>query len=243
MTISLESLQGMRRTAPRADPETERLNVLFHQYLDRPDAIIVDNTPPKPRSQLQAIYDALTHKGSQENGEAGNGHAALGSGHDLSPQAKRANLAALDGPVAETPGVGGDTGTANRRGASAAAGGGGLWGQVEWCWAKLPMRSPVLVTLVVRLDAKGGIVAPPTIIRPSGAYPDRARLIAEAKALAALVGCVPYRTEGLGASQATFTINFDGRGPNLSPKKQRCGQNDLKFRSILISLVALFFNY
>ncbi|PXA77562.1 hypothetical protein DMC25_23070 [Caulobacter sp. D4A] len=76
------------------------------------------------------------------------------------------------------------------------AGAGGLFGFVEPCWKKLPGRSGVAVRLEVILDAGGQIASPPKILRPDNARPSDARLIAEARAIAALTNCLPYTGAG-----------------------------------------------
>jgi hypothetical protein len=89
----------------------------------------------------------------------------------------------------------------------ASSGAGSLWGFLEPCWKKLPGRSVVPVTLEIALDARGMISTPPRIVRPSNAAPTEARLIAEARALAALGGCLPYSGPD-GAHGAPIKVEF-----------------------------------
>ena len=70
------------------------------------------------------------------------------------------------------------------------------------------------VTLDVALNDHGLVALPPTIIRPSTAAPDEARLIAEARALASITACAFYHTLGLPGSTQTVRLNF---APSSAP--------------------------
>ncbi len=101
--------------------------------------------------------------------------------------------------------------TAKQHGAQRALGAGTdadqglLWPQVAPCWDKLPNLSTVPVTLEVSLNDKGQIALPPKIVRPTAAAADQMRLIAEARALAAVSACVPYHV----AAGAPRTVRVD----------------------------------
>jgi hypothetical protein len=206
VTVSLESLQGAAQRSPNADPDAERLKLLFHQMLDRPDAVIISQDPPKPKSSLQALYDAIIRQGGSTGSAVGKGRSDSGAARDRELTDRRARLAALD-PDADAAGP-------ERGKGPVASGGGGLWGQIKPCWDKLPARSSVPVTLIVTINEQGLIAQPPTIVRPSGAAPDHERQISEARALAALSACVPYVRADIAGLQREFRVEL---GPSPAP--------------------------
>lgn len=74
-----------------------------------------------------------------------------------------------------------------------AAGAGSLWAQIEACWRKLPGPASVPVSLQVTLNPNGVLDVPPRIVRSPTSAVSRQALAAEAKALAAVASCGPFK--------------------------------------------------
>lgn len=91
---------------------------------------------------------------------------------------------------------------------SADASAGGLWGQVEPCWRRLSPQSTTPVTLEITLDKTGRLAVPPRIVRPGTGKPDEQRLLAEARALAAIQACLPYRAEDSLGFRRVYRLAF-----------------------------------
>ena len=74
----------------------------------------------------------------------------------------------------------------------------------------MPAVSSDPVTLEVTIDSHGGVAVPPRILRGSGTRDER-QLISEARALAAISACVPYRGESSAGPQGKFKVEFAAR--------------------------------
>lgn len=143
--------------------------------------VIVAPQPSTRQASLGALFEAVERERAARAGAA-SGRSERddgGRGADTNaPDVKPRDKAGPRAPV--------------QNAAKASAGAGSLWGFLEPCWRRLPGRSSVPVTLEVALDSRGLISTPPKILRPSNAPPTEDRLVAEARALAALSECLPY---------------------------------------------------
>ena len=85
---------------------------------------------------------------------------------------------------------------------------GSLWAQIEPCWRRMPGVAKVAVTLDITLNSAGRLKTPPQIIRPGSRVADEAALSAEARALAAVAACGPYRLGLFSIGSATRRVRF-----------------------------------
>lgn len=143
--------------------------------------IVVASAPAPQKTSLGALFDAVQRERAERDATASGKSDRDGSGRGADARAPDTKPRDKTGPL-----------SAARSETRVSAGSGSLWGLLEPCWKKLPGRSQVPVTLEVILDSRGMISTPPKIIRPSNAPADEARLVAEARALAALGACLPY---------------------------------------------------
>jgi hypothetical protein len=67
------------------------------------------------------------------------------------------------------------------------------------------------VSLEIEVNERGQIAVPPKIIRPDLGAPDERRLVAEARALAAVTACVPYHGDVLASAQRSFRVDFTAK--------------------------------
>jgi len=196
------SLSGLNRP-DAADAQTTQetqdaaaLAAMMARMREAQPEVVIASAPSPQKTSLAALFDAVQRDRSardaatsgKSNRDDG-GRGADAGAPDVKPRDKT-------GPRSPTKS---DAQTSN--------GSGTLWGLLEPCWRKLPGRSTVPVTLEVALDSRGMIATPPRIVRPTGAPPDEARLVAEARALAALGGCLPYHGPE-GAHGAPITVAF-----------------------------------
>ncbi|KRA57816.1 hypothetical protein ASD79_16005 [Caulobacter sp. Root655] len=196
------SLSGLRRpeatdtSTTQASQDAAILAAMMARMRQaQPEVVIASATTPQKPS-LGALFDAVRRDRAARD-------AAASGKSDRDDGGRGADARAPDAKPLDKAGP---RSSANSD-VKASAGSGSLWGFLEPCWRKLPGRSTVPVTLEVVLDARGMIATPPKIVRPSGAAPDEARLVAEARALAALGGCLPYRGPD-GANGAPITVGF-----------------------------------
>jgi len=196
------SLAGLHRENPTSDPampadqDAAVLKAMLARLQDaKAEVVIAAPTQARPTS-LGDLFDAVRReRAARDTGPSGTssrddgGRGAEGQTPDAKSLDHTAASSRADSLVKASPGSG------------------KLWGFLEPCWRKLPGRSAVPVTLEITLNASGLISTPPKIVRPSNAPPTEDRLIAEARALAALGGCLPYR--GKDASNGTpISVNF-----------------------------------
>lgn len=192
-----------RASEEQPDPAQEQ-SAQIAQLLTRlrqadPEIAIPVTQTTQPRSSARSLFEAVEaartrqSRGDQQGEGRGKGQedrGGEGAGRETGQAAKPAA-----GPRSASPTKG------------KGAGGGGLFGFVEPCWKKLPGRSTVPVQLEVTLDHRGLISTPPRIVRPQGGPPSEARLIAEARAIAALSACLPY-TAGPSGPGGSHTVSF-----------------------------------
>ena len=197
INVSLAGLKG-----PRADPSAQSaaaLNALFLKIRAQQQAGLAaqDKQKPLPQDNLARLFDVVAdHPATKGGGQSDTDQG--GSGSQVSAADKDAPQKL--GPAKAPP----------RPGSGSAASAGDLWGQIQPCWDRLPAVASVPVSLEITLDARGLIATPPKIVRSGGA-PDERRLISEARALAAITACVPYRpVVGIG-DRRVFRVEFAGR--------------------------------
>ncbi|MGA0601538.1 hypothetical protein ACO2Q3_12615 [Caulobacter sp. KR2-114] len=195
ITISLAGIAGSRQSSSASEPD--RLQALYQKALSAQSDLYATDKPAPQQSNLSKLFDDIErqHAGDSQadgtNGKSDNGRETGAGQKGAEPKPNPSRLAA-NGP-------------------GTAASSGALWGQVEPCWRRMPDKSQVPVRLQVQLTAKGQIARPPTILRPDSSQPDQRRLIAEARALAAIAACIPYKTADL-RSDAIYTLDFSPSG-------------------------------
>lgn len=193
ISVSLSGLEGAAGGRPGADTrqqadEIDRTDQMAQRLrAERSDLFASETEPSRPRGGLSALFQPIGHISAP--GLKGDGAQRAGRGEDGGQAA--------------------DTTRASRAGApSTDDGSRGLWGQVEPCWQRLKQRTTVPVTLDVVLNDKGGLAAPPRIVRPADGRPNEQRLVAEAQALAAIQACLPYRSRTPLRSGEMYRLNF-----------------------------------
>ncbi|HEX7761126.1 MAG TPA: hypothetical protein VF459_16590 [Caulobacteraceae bacterium] len=197
ITISLAGVAGSRQA--QTSPDEAQLQFLYRKALAQQSELYTADQKPTEHSNLAKLFDAIEREHGGDamqdgtNGQANSGKQTGGGQHGkdvrLTDQSNQSDSKAT--------------------GPGSAASSGGLWGQIEPCWRRMPNQSAVPVKLEVQLDDKGMIAKPPRILRPDSSVPDERRLIAEARALAAISACLPYRVEALATSaQRSFTVDF-----------------------------------
>jgi hypothetical protein len=201
ITISLAGLAGSRQAS--ATPEQERLKILYAKALQQQSDVYASQEKPADKGSLAKLFDAI---------ESAHGGSADKDGANGQGDAGRHNGGGMKGTTAETDQP--SESKARAVGAGTASSSGGLWGQIEPCWKQMPSKSLVPVTLQIELDDRGQIARPPQIVRPNTTAPDQRRLVAEARALAAISACLPYRMETLTGNQRDFTVSF---APSAKP--------------------------
>lgn len=208
------SLSGLRGGGPRAaDPSQAALDALFLRVRAQQAQIPTNPDQPVAKQSLDKLFDVIDKQRPARDPSKGPDNPGSGDGQ----QDKGGSGASADGEKSKSQdALGHEKGQKQTRGpGDAASTGSGLWGQIAPCWGRLPQVSAVPVTLEVTLNAKGLIAAPPKIVRPDATAPSEARLISEARALAALSACVPYHAESLATKGSTFTVDF-GREPHAA---------------------------
>jgi hypothetical protein len=203
MTVSLAGMRGAPRQsqATQSDP----LQALFTQIRAEQSTVAASDKPKLPSADAAKLFDVIEPNSKQsDSGRGGAGRARVDQGGHGAVANPNATAQTDQG----AKGSGGHTVEGPGKDASA----GGLWGEIEPCWSKLPSISSVPVTLEISLSEKGLIAVPPKIIRPSTAAPDEMRLIAEARALAAVTACVPYRAAANAGVQRVFRVEFGASG-------------------------------
>jgi hypothetical protein len=182
MDVTLVPLSAVA-ASPEAARQGTRHPLLAELPTDTPPVML---PPPQPEAPLNRLFQRL-------------------SAAQPATPAARARLDPYPAPAGAHPveqqsrAAPGDL--PNRAAATARdGGGGGLAGALEPCLKRLRRASPVPVTLEVSLDVRGGLSAPPRILRPAGAALDEPRLRAESQAMAALSACLPEATSRFPAS-------------------------------------------
>jgi hypothetical protein len=200
VTVTLAGFEGGRHST--ADVQTAELKAILRQ-IQNSELQAVPQTPTAttPRTSLNKLLDEIDHEAAiKDSKTAGSGRGKSdqgGQGATTSKAPAKASDKAVDQTPSKTPGQ-----------AGASASSGALWGQVEPCWRRLPGVSAVPVTLEVILNGQGLIATPPVILRPKGSALEEQRLIAEARAIAAISACVPYVGAVTGGSKQSFKLEF-----------------------------------
>ncbi|HEX7761732.1 MAG TPA: hypothetical protein VF459_19655 [Caulobacteraceae bacterium] len=196
ITVSLAGIAGSRQAS--TSPDEAQLQVLYRKALAEQSDLYAADQKPTAHSDLSKLFDAIEreHGGdAKQDGTTGQAKSGQQSGGGQQGKDRRlAEQASRSTSKAEGPG--------------SAPSSGGLWGQIEPCWRRMPNQSAVPVKLEVLLDDKGMIAKPPRILRPDASVPDERRLIAEARALAAISACLPYKVAGLADDRRDFTLEF-----------------------------------
>lgn len=195
ITVSLSGIAGSRQAS--TSPNVERLKILYAKALQAQSDVEVTPDKTSQSQNLARLFDNIERDHTAQddrNGTNGKSDKDAQTGGGL--QGKNINnpVASRSAATAVGPGM--------------AASSGGLWGQIEPCWQQMPNRSAVPVTLQIKLDDTGRIAKPPVVIRPDTNHPDQRRLIAEARALAAISACLPYHMETLQLGQRDFVVHF-----------------------------------
>jgi hypothetical protein len=196
------SLSGLRRpdaadtATAHASQDAAVLAAMMARMRDAAPEVVVANTATTQKPSLSALFDAVQRDRAARDAAASGKSDRDDGGRGADARAPDAKARDKAGPPSPA-----------RSDAQTSAGAGSLWGFLEPCWRKLPGRSTVPVTLEVVLDSRGMIATPPKIVRPTGAPADEARLVAEARALAALGGCLPYHGPD-GAHGAPIMVGF-----------------------------------
>jgi hypothetical protein len=195
ITVSLAGIAGSRQASTTPNPD--QLKLLYRKALASQSELYATDAKPTAHSDLSKLFDAIEREHGGRDKQAGtNGQSTSGKATGGGQQGRQ---------NAATPDVSRSNTKAN--GSGSAESSGALWGQVEPCWRRMPNQSTVPVRLEVQLDENGMIAKPPKIIRPDTSVPDERRLIAEARALAAISACLPYRIQAMG-SQRQFALEF-----------------------------------
>jgi hypothetical protein len=191
--VSLASLAGGREQT-----SSQELAALYRKILVDHGAIAASDEPHPPSESLQSLMDTIDRsagaKGHSHSASSASGENPSGDPTGADNAARRRQGDRAQGPAGH--------------GAGPTSSAGGIWGEIEPCWRSLPNTSRVPVTLQVILDDAGRVSKPPQIVRPPSATLDEARLIAEARALAALAACVPYHSSDFLGGQRQFTVEF-----------------------------------
>lgn len=198
--VSLAGMSGEGRATPT--PERDLEGLLTRLRTDVSDVVVEPaKTVAKPTTSLDRLFDELDGAQGMKSRTSGSGGHAKdhrgGKGSDVAGSAGADQGRKAEPTKAKPDEVSG-----------AATSSGGLWGQIEPCWRKLPNRSTIPVTLEIALGPEGRIATPPKIIRPTAEAPTEARLLSEARALESVQACVPYHGVDAAPNGGVFRVNF-----------------------------------
>ena len=197
--VSLSGLKGGGQ--PKEAHSTAELLALFHKVREQQSPIDTAKPQPQPKTDLEKLFNAIDREHARKDApakRAGNSNTDRGG-----------SGASATGAKTPAPDKQGRSAAAkNADGPGAAASTGALWGQIAPCWNRMPGVSTVPVTLEIKLNGRGLIAVPPRILRPGAAAPDERRLLAEARALAAVTACVPYHGVDMGGAKGVFRVDF-----------------------------------
>jgi len=191
--VTLSGMEGA--PAPSAIPaQQSELESLFQHIRATQSDLTAQDKPTDQHGDLAILFNEIDHEHART---AGNGTGQ-----------SQTNAAGHKGSGSDSAGdeaQGGNAQAAARNGErSQDTSSGGLWGQIEPCWRRMPESSTVPVTLELTLTGRGALAVPPRILRPMAAALTDQRLVAEARAVAA---CAPLQTP-LSGSQRTFRVVF-----------------------------------
>jgi len=202
--VTLSGFEGAPAPSASSSQQSE-LESLFQRIRATQSDLNGQDKPAEQHSDLAALFSEI----DREQARA----AANGAGQS------QANATGREGVGSDRAGhetQGDEAQAATRNGErSQDVSSGGLWGQIEPCWRRMPENSTVPVTLEITLNDRGALAVPPRIIRPMAAALTDHRLVAEARALAAVAACAPLQAP-LSGSQRTFRVVFlPNRGQDL----------------------------
>ena len=207
INLSLEGPPGGASAAN--DPSKAALAAMFDRLRAGRSDLPVSDANANPRSDVKALFEAIDAARAASAAAAGQAKGAGQGGQDAGKGDTRSDNARASA----------NGGGAPAHGTVASAG--SLWGQIKPCWLAARGASAVPVTLRFTLNDQGRISKPPIIIRPPGAELDRARLISEARALAALAGCVPYHSKMRWDTKSEFEVSI---GPGAEASGHKAGE-------------------
>lgn len=194
--ITLSGFEGA--TAPAASSaQQSELEGLFQRVRAMQSDLNAQDRPAEQRSDLAALFDEIGQEHARTAKSAA-GQAQTDAAGRRGAGVDRTGEEAKDGATSAAA----RSGEHNQDASS-----GDLWGQIEPCWRKMPENSTVPVTLDVTLNDRGALAVPPRIIRPMAAALTDQRLVAEARAVAAVAACAPLQTP-LSGEKRTFRIVF-----------------------------------
>jgi hypothetical protein len=195
VTVSLVGLRGPRVDARTASAQS--MQDLFLKIRAAQDGLAAqDQYKRHAQGDLDELFGPVTTASVKGGGQANQDKGGAGAdaqAPQVQPAQKRGRADA-----------------SLRTGTGASSSAGDLWGQIKPCWDQLPSVSTVPVTLEVTIDSQGMVTTPPKIVRGSGT-PDERRLVSEARALAAIAACVPYRGDGSASLGGKFKVEFAAR--------------------------------
>ncbi|MDR3511018.1 MAG: hypothetical protein P4L73_05250 [Caulobacteraceae bacterium] len=196
INISLAGLKGP--THPDAQRQTAAaMQALFLKIRAAQDGLAAqDRQKPQPQGDLDRLFDVEDSPASRGGGDTDVDKGGAGAASSAPAKDAKQKRGRNDTPV--------------RAGSGAATSSGDLWGQIKPCWDALPAFETVPVTLEVVIDSRGMISVPPKILR-NGATPNERQLTSEARALAALSTCVPYRNSDGTGRPGRFEVQFAAR--------------------------------
>lgn len=203
VTVSLAGYNFPKAEEPH-DRTAANFDALFAKVRVDQAPVVIEAAPaPSAKTNLDQLFDELdrsnrasARQGKSDQDKGGGGKATTGANQTAE------DLQGND-PARAQAGQSGDNAST-----------GALWGQVAPCWRRMPKVSSVPVTLDVTLDSSGRISTPPKIVRPADAALTEQRLTSEARALAALSACVPYR--GVPLAKHPIRLSFPALAPTHS---------------------------
>ena len=199
ITVTLAGYEGGRHAT--ADAQTAELQAILRQVQNSELQAAPQTSTSTPRTNLDKLLDEVDRESPQVDPKVG------GSGRSKIDQGGEG--AAVTTAKVSAAAKASDRTPSNQTGqAGGSASSGALWGQVEPCWRRMPGSSAVPVSLEVTLNGGGLVATPPVILRPKGSLLDEKRLIAEARAIAAISACVPYHGALGAGAQKAFRLDF-----------------------------------
>jgi hypothetical protein len=196
--VSLAGSEGAPAASELSNSSDKALRELFERVRAEQSDLHAQTDPAERRSDLTSLFQEIQRAHSASAGtDSGKAQAEAkgrtGAGSDRSGTATHA------GEATQAPRSGERT-----RDLSS----GDLWAQIEPCWRRLPARSTVPVTVELRLDDKGALALAPRVVRPMAAALNDPRLIAEARAVAAVTACVPTQSAPRTGRTRAFRVLF-----------------------------------
>jgi hypothetical protein len=194
--VTLSGFEGAPAPSAASNQQSE-LESLFQRIRATQSDLNAQSKPAEQQSDLAALLSEIDRE-----------HARTATNGAGQSQADAAGRKGAGSDRAGDEAQGGEAQAAARNGErSQDVSSGGLWGQIEPCWRRMPENSAVPVTLEVTLNDRGALAVPPRILRPMAAALTDQRLVAEARAVAAVAACAPLQAP-LSAGRRTFRVVF-----------------------------------